>query len=1085
MKARRFFFMIPLFLAVCLTALVLPQGRTANIAGVVTDSTGGVLPGVEVTVRNVETGITQDLLTDDEGRYQVRNLRLGTYEVEASLAGFQTSVRSGITLTVGRSAVVDLTLQVGEITERVVVTGEAPLINTTSAELSGLVDAKKIRDLPLNGRSFDQLAQLQPGVSAYRHTSIGGTGNSAGGLRITVAGARPTQNNWVMDGTVIMDQSNSTPGSATGNNLGLEAILEFEVLTSTYSAAFGGRSGGTINIVTRSGTNEYHGSVFEFHRNDNLDATPFFSNSRGQDKEEFKRNQFGFALGGPIIKDRTFAFGTYEGLRERVARSSVRNVPTALAKQGIFPGGVILPVAPVSIPYLNLYPLPNGEDFGDGTGEFISSSSREVNEDYFSIRLDHEFSDSDSLFGRYTYNASPIISIGGLELFKDVSRSRLQYVTIEEKHIFSPSLLNTFNVGFNRSYREDDSEDLVDIDPSLSFIPGRRLGNISFSFGGVGGAISGIGAGGLGFTAFNLWQLSDNVNYTRGAHTLLFGVNVGRLQHNFTNAVFIRGTFLFRALEDFITGANATEFRGYHPDGNIFRGIRLTTLGLYVQDDFQVRPGLTINAGVRLQTQSAPSEVNGLQSNIPDIDSSPAVIGLPYFGQPGYGIEPRFGFAWDPFGTGKTSIRGGAGFFHDNLMGNVYVNSGTNDPFFTQVAALDDAPFPNAFDIIDQAQLGGAARGSTIGGLPAIITVALDAKMPSRLQYNLNVQHEVMPNTMVLVAYVGALGRSGVRTSEANAAFPDKLPDGSSFWPAGRDISGAACTPGDPAAPATCEAFKRRNSNFSSHLRHSTDANSVYNSLQLMLNRRFSEGYQFQFSYTWSHSIDENSQQWGSEGRNNPQNSLDTDNSELDRGPSIFDLRHNLTFNATYEFPFMQNQSTPLGKILGGWQLNALVSLVSGFTLTPALGFNNSRNFDLRNPERPDLVSGRDNNPTEGTTAGCGSVTAGSLQSVERWFDPCAYAIPTPGTFGNAGRGTVRGPGYANVDLGLVKTTRVSETVSVQFRAEAFNAFNRTNLGRPSASIFTSSGNRRGSSGRISSTLSRERQIQLGLKIIF
>jgi len=490
MRSRRFASAIVLLLAVCFTGLVLPQ-RTANILGVVQDQSGGVLPGVEVTVLNLDTGITSDLVTDDEGRFQVRNLLLGNYQVEASLSGFQTSVRSGILLTVGRAAVVNFTLQVGEVTELVTVTGDAPLINTTSGELSALVEERAIRDLPLNGRSFSQLATLSPGVVNFRQRS---------GEAITVAGARPTQNNWVIDGTSIVGENRSTPGG--GRNLGVEAIREFEVLSSTYSAEFGGAAGGTINVVSRSGSNQVHGSVYEFHRNDNLDARNTFS----QEKGEFKFNQFGFTLGGPIVKNRTFLFFNYEGLRRRDAAPNISNVPTQLARQGILPkdsGGSCPPgfpentagncvgvVSPVTAPYIALYPLPNGTDFGDGTAEFVSNPAQEDDADYYNVRFDHQFSDSDSMFVRYAITDGTTFQPDSFLIFSDQEDQRLQYVSVTEKHIFSPVLLNTLGFTFHRELEEDFGEDLVGVDPSLSFVPGQPFGNLNFGRGSLLQSIS-------------------------------------------------------------------------------------------------------------------------------------------------------------------------------------------------------------------------------------------------------------------------------------------------------------------------------------------------------------------------------------------------------------------------------------------------------------------------------------------------------------------------------------------------------------------------------------------------------------------
>ncbi|MDA2935204.1 carboxypeptidase regulatory-like domain-containing protein, partial [Acidobacteria bacterium AH-259-D05] len=450
-------------LVVCSISWAAAQVTTASLAGTIMDETQAVIPGVEITVTNLDTNATRTALSGDSGEYLVSDLAPGEYELQAQLPGFQTAVRSGIRLTVGRSASLDITLRIGEVTERVVVTGDAPLVDTLTSTLRGLVDERTVRDLPLNGRSFEQLAMLQAGVVAYYgQGDPSGTGQSGSGQRMSVGGARPTQNNFMIDGTNIQAASTSTPGSAAGGvNLGVEAIREFVVLTSSFDATYGRNAGAVINVVTKSGTNELHGSVFEFHRNSALDAKNFFDRV-GKPIPAFKRNQFGFSLGGPIIKDKIFLFGTYEGLRERKGQSFVATVPTADGRKGIGvgPGGTDIPVNPGVVEYINLYPLPNGRDFGDGTGEFLSSPGRTLEDDYFVIRYDQQFSDSDSFFTRYTCACSGLrTSPSRVGIFNSFTESRRQYVTVEEKHIFSPSVLNTFRVGFNRSFDQSTDED--------------------------------------------------------------------------------------------------------------------------------------------------------------------------------------------------------------------------------------------------------------------------------------------------------------------------------------------------------------------------------------------------------------------------------------------------------------------------------------------------------------------------------------------------------------------------------------------------------------------------------------------------
>ena len=631
------------------------QQATANLAGTISDETGAVLPGVDVTLRNVENGSTRNVITDDTGQFRVTNVAPGEYELRAQLPGFQTAVQSGIRLNVGRSASLNVTLSVGSVSEEVIVTGDAPLVDTLTSSVRELVDDRKIRDLPLNGRSFDQLALLQAGVVAHRgHTNPNASASTASGFRFSVGGARPTANSFVLDGTNINDAQGATPGSASGVNLGVEAIREFEILTNSFDATFGRSAGAIINVVTKSGTNELHGSVFYFHRNDNLDARNFFDRSgstRADSKPEFKRNQFGFSLGGPIVEDKVFLFGNYEGLRDRLGVSNLAFVPSADGRLGIGTG--LAPPLPSVVPYLDLYPLPNGAVFSDGTGEYFSGPSQPSNEDYFVIRYDHQVSDADSFFVRYTIQDGDLIVPDRIELFPGLIDTRRQYVTMEHKHIFSPSLLNTFRFGFNRSVRDqDDDLNSGGVPKSLSLIPdNERFGLFNFSTQVVGGpaSIANLGTGGFGFIVWNSFQYSDDVSYTSGRNSLRVGANIERIQSNGANAAFDGARYSFNTFADLLQ-ATARTFQSYPSPvpgtdtGNFWRGMRSTIISLYVQDDFRFSPNLTFNLGLRFERMTTPNEVNGFQAQLTNHDTDTTInVGAPYFENPGSVFGPRIG----------------------------------------------------------------------------------------------------------------------------------------------------------------------------------------------------------------------------------------------------------------------------------------------------------------------------------------------------------------------------------------------------------------------------------------------------------
>ena len=425
------------------------QVSTGTISGTVRDSSGAVLPQVEVVVLNQDTGISRTVKTDSGGHYSAVSLNLGNYQVTGTRDGFQTVVRNGIVLTVGQEAIVDLSLPVGTVSQTVTVTGGAPLVETTTASLGFLVDETTIRALPLNGRSWDQLALIQPGVILTSPGPTGGAPYAFGtGKRFTVGGQRSISNSFLLDGTDVNDQSNGTPGGAAGTNLGVDTIQEFKIFTNSFKAEFGHSSGSVTTAVTRSGTNDFHGTAFEYIRNSVLDARNYFDPSSGP--PAFRRNQFGGVLGGPIKKDKTFFFGGYEGLRQGLATTQTAIVPTALARQGILPSGTV-PVNPDIVPYLNLYPLPNGTDFGDGTGAFLSVPTVPTNEDNSMVRVDHQLNARTSLSARYMFDTDSVSAQQQLPDYFIDEATRRQYLTLQANTVLSAKALNSFRFAFNRT----------------------------------------------------------------------------------------------------------------------------------------------------------------------------------------------------------------------------------------------------------------------------------------------------------------------------------------------------------------------------------------------------------------------------------------------------------------------------------------------------------------------------------------------------------------------------------------------------------------------------------------------------------
>src|SRR6266540_647956 len=592
------------------------QNVSATIHGTVTDDGGAVLPGVQVTVRNVGTGAVHERVTDGGGSYALPLLPPGEYEVHFALFGFQGVARRGIRLTVGQDAVVSVKLQIGQRSEELVVQANASDVNLTSGAVSGLVGEQQIRELPLNGRSFQQLALLQPGVNA----ALAAGNDVIGGRtpKISINGARPEQNNFLLDGTDINNVYNKTPGSVGGVLLGVEGVLEFQVLTNAYSAEFGRSAGGVINAVTRSGQNRFTGSLFEFHRNSAFDAKNFFDPA---DKEipAFKRNQFGGAVGGPIRKDKTFFFAAYESLIERLGITGVSTVPDANARQGILPGVLPVTLHPAIPTYLEkFFPMPNGRNLGGGLAEYLFTESQPTNEHFVQGRIDHQLSPRDAVWGRYTFDNGDVdrqpSNKPPIAFTKE--RSRNQYLTLEHQHTFAPGTLNTARFGFNRSVQEADNVRTADIPANLAFVPGEPLGYISIS-----GVVTELGGDFRlpRLDRLNNFQWGDTLFITRGAHALKFGAQGQRLQFN-QNTVSQRGGVLnFDSLALFLQGRMRSADVALPGLVDPVRGYRQSLFGFFVQDDYKFRSNLTFNIGLRYEFATVPTEVNGKISNLRNV----------------------------------------------------------------------------------------------------------------------------------------------------------------------------------------------------------------------------------------------------------------------------------------------------------------------------------------------------------------------------------------------------------------------------------------------------------------------------------
>jgi hypothetical protein len=1201
------------------------QGTIGTILGTVTDESKSVIPGVTVTARNVGTGAVQATTSDEQGRYTIPALPVGDYEVHTELQGFQTVLRTGIRLSVGAQVVVDFQLPLGQVAETLTVTAAAPLVNTTSASLGTVIDPTQIRELPLNGRNFEELVLLAPGVNVSRGS--GASRNAFTGKQEywTVSGSRPNGQEILMDGTNIQTYQNRGAGTGIlGTSLGVDAISEFQVLTNTYGAQYGG-SGSVLNSVTRSGTNTYHGSFYEFTRNSKFDSTQWPATR----KQPFWKHQNGGTLGGPLSTDRMFFFANFEYLKQKETQSQVRVVPNALAREGIIPLAAGAAPAPGCLvaaipghqncglgtpnaanflrakPYLDLFPLgPNqpgnvpaareiagyesasfGDpiDQGNGTSQILINAESPGTEYYTVGRFDWNISSQDSFFARYliddAYTTEPFY--GNFPAWPELEDSNNQFLTIGEKRIFSGTLINSFQYGYTRTYFNIRSQS---INPTVTpgVLPPGSLnwsGDL-FTSGVAGGQYAGLGlpvmdgtlSPGSGISAIGPGQISPILKYqirhsitedlfwVKGGHSLRFGGTVTKNQTDGVHAFPGGGTWTFANLANFLRMV-PTQYSGpcnYYngspgcvfPDGSplLFPTQRRTAktfdFSMYVQDDWKIASNLSLNLGLRYAPSTNPYDAtnqtyallpvpygpNGSDRQAPTVATPPPAQMTPmrnfFLRNPSLrAFDPRVGFAWDAFGTGKTAIRGGYGIFHSIMQCRDYCyGSWFSQPWtvrtVTDPAAL--ASFPRPF------QVPVATTTSTTWGTNPYQTT------PWIQQWNISIQQEIMPNTVVVAAYVGSRGVNLVGQRDVNPplasgeltpyfntgaialnqnqtlvqnfpGFLDRLVfvTGSGVrTAAGLQCVTATCTLATPDGtpivnPATGRmsyghlvqtgtAFAARpntrwNPNFANTTSGITDLDSDYHSLQVGVNRRLSNNLSAQVSYTYSRCTDISSGNWSQEGGTNILNPYDVTE---DRGNCTFELRHNLSTNAVWMLPFTGNF------LVEGWQLSGIFYASSGGPFTIG-GIQPLSNNIGATANRANYVP---------DAPGCNSEPIfedwkdRSRNGFPVYVNAACFRVPAIGELGNSERNQFYGPRQWNFNMNLQKNTQITDSVQLQLRLEAFNVFNHKNYGNPTfgwtqgantsaASVVNGTPN--ATAGTINDIVGTMRQIQLGAKLIF
>jgi hypothetical protein len=1014
------------------------QTTTGTLTGTVMDANGGALPGVSVTARAAATGLVRTVTTSVEGRYVIPALPPGAYDVRAELSGFKPLLRRNVSLTVAEAIVLNFTLQVGGVTEEVTVTAELPLVNTSTSELSYLVSSQSIEQLPLNGRNYTDLALLQPGVLAYPHRDGGSV--VAHGLGMSVNGQDPRSNVYLLDGTLQNDFTNGPAGSAAGSALGTETIREFRVEANAYSAEFGRNAGGQINVLTKSGTNRYAGSVFEFHRNDALDAKNFFDTG---EKPDFRRNQFGATLGGPLAHDRAFFFVGYEALIERLGRTISTVVPDDDARQGMLPSGTVT-VNPAVAPYLAEFPRANGPSLGQGLAAFTFPFNQTIDEHFVQGRLDYH-SGNRQFFARYTLDNADQFLPTDYPQFPRNFISKNQFFTGEYRHVLSDRTLNTARIGYSRT-RIGQNVQANTSQALPTFVASRAsMGNIDI------GGLKRFGpqtSGNLRLTQ-NVFSAQNDLVHTRGRHVIKAGALAEHYQDNMVNPTFSLGIFTFANLATFLNGTPAS-FIGLTPEAQFDRYWRFTLFGFYAQDDFQVTPRLSVNAGLRYEFSTLPREKYERDSALPDLMGREPVIG-PLYQNPTYtNLSPRGGFAWDVFGDGRTSVRGGYGlYFNTNNHQNLIVTV-TNPPF-TPRPVIVGPTFPSPpFN-----------RATPISIRP----IQWDLENPRVHVFNVNVQRELWARTAVTLGYAGSRGKHLLRSGDVNLAPPTgTTADGRPFIAAG--------TP-------------RMNTAFSTIELKSSDGESWYDALIFEVRRRWSDGVTVQSSYTFSKSEDTTqASTFFSDATNGTTSALPEFIPGYNKGPADFDVRHNWVLNFTWELPFARGLTGPAAAILDGWNLSGIWTMRSGYPLTVFVQTNRSRS--QWNPSRgPGIGQDRPD-----YTPGYGPDNA-VLGNPDQWFDPKAFALQPAGTFGNTGRGDFRGPDLRTLDMSLTKSARwarLGDSGRLEFRIEAFNLLNRPNFGIPELRVFAGTQNNEAplaTFGRITNTVTSARQIQLGLRATF
>jgi hypothetical protein len=1084
---------------VCVSAY--GQVAGATLSGTVNDTSGAVVIGAQVSIKNSATGVTRAVTTGSAGVYSAPNLLPGNYSVTVTAKDFATTVESNVILAVGAQQVLNLTVKVGQSREQIQVTDIVSSVQLASSTLSAEVDSTTVRELPLNGRDWTQLATLEPGVTtvntqASTNSATTNRGNRGFGNQLTDSGHSPYENVYRVNGVSTNDYTNGSPGSVIGVNLGVDAIQEFSVLTTNYTAEYGRASGAVINAITKSGGNAFHGSAYGFLRDEGLDAKNYFDDPK-QPIPPFHRNQFGFAAGGPIKKDKTFIFGDYEGIFQDLSATFTNEVPSAAARNGTLcsiPGASgpnacqtsQVTVSPAVQPYLNFWPAGNGALSANGdTQIYTNPGLLRLTENYATLRIDQHFSSKDSLAGSWFYDHAPQTQPDplGNVLFELLS-SRQMY-SVEETHILSPSFVNTARIGFSRVVgvvnQSVQALNPIAADSSLGTIPGHNAAILTVP--GLTPTAS-VGSPSLNHHAFNSFQFYDDAFLSRGKHSLKFGFAAEHMQYNHRVQQAYNGNFSFGSLSQFLQD-QPTSVLLLDPAKAGEVGTRQTLFGVYVADDWRARPNLTINLGLRYEPTTLPTDAQDrfeVLSTLTSPTLTPVHTLWPH-NQTLRNFEPRVGLSWDPFRDGKTAVRAGFGIFDVLPINWIYTfSTGASAPFALPERAgnLQPGDFP-------------MVTSTTIG--PASGQVRYMEPNPHRsytMNWNFNIQRDITPSWFATIGYVGSRGLHLPDTpDDINYSLPTQTPFGY-IWP---------CAPKDVNGNCT-QAGSKLNPNVGPIRPTFWDNSSSYEGLQAGITKKMSYGLQLQGSYNWGKCIDTGSNANLSDPFINSLADYPYFAKKLSRGLCDFNIAQSAALSYIWGIPTPKSYKGFTSKVIGGWQVGGVLRVQTGSPFTMLIGGDplgkNAGDTGIDFPNRLPGCNPITGDPKAYINLNCFTVPTAPASSASLCNTNGFSAAPAAPTglvncanlFGNAGRNQLVGPGLLDLDFSLFKNipiVAISEAFNVQFRAEFFNVLNHPNFLPPldNNTIFNANGSAVSNAGAIDGTSTDPRQIQLGIRVIW